>query len=138
MRRGAAAVLGVIWGVGCGARRAPPEPAFDGPLTVEVPGLQWTNEGLEATLLILNPGPGVVAVESVDWSVGPVEQVGLPVDARLQSGCSLEFSLQSPAVRPSAVDSVHVSGTVHIQTMGGYRRPVVFHSVQPVPSSEGS
>lgn len=136
MRAGALLALGAGLVVGCGSRRAPPSPAFDGPLHLEVGAVSWSTEGLRATLTIRNTGPVALSVEAVDWSIGPVEESGIPVDARLGPGCSLELSLEAPASRPVPIATVPVTGTVHTRAAGGYRRPVVFQLASTVSPSE--
>ena len=136
MRAGAVLALGAGLAVGCGSRRAPPSPAFDGPLHLEVGAVSWSSEGLRATLTIRNTGPVALSVEAVDWSIGPIEESGVPIDARLGPGCALELSLESPVSRSGSVSTVQVAGTVHTRATGGYRRPVVFHLASPASPSE--
>ncbi|MEC8424079.1 MAG: hypothetical protein VX000_09900, partial [Myxococcota bacterium] len=59
--------------VACGARRAPPAPAFPDPVAVDVAQLAWTESGVTAGLRVHNNAAVTLTLERIDWSIGPVE-----------------------------------------------------------------
>jgi hypothetical protein len=136
MRPAAALLLGGALLSGCGARRAPPDPAFPGPLAVDLPALSWTDAGLSATLRVRNTSPFSLTVTSVDWSIGPAERTGQPVDSTLQPGGVVAIPLYDPASPADGTAPLQVAGTVHTRAAGGIRRAEVFRAAAPASPPE--
>lgn len=130
------AALALVALVGCGARRAPPEPAFAAPLGVEIPALAWTPAGLQGVLRIRNTSPFPLSVVGVDWSAGPVEVTGQGVGRALAPGATLDLSLAHGAPRPALSGPLHVEGTVHTRGAGGIRGAEVFRAMAPASPPE--
>lgn len=133
MRVGAAALALLV---SCGARRAPPEPAFPGPLAVEVPSLEWTDGGLQAALRVYNTSPFTVSLHALDWSAATAEVTGQVVEHTLAPGASVDLPLVHAGPPPSVMGPLHVAGTVHTRAAGGIRRAEVFRAAVPPSSSE--
>lgn len=127
-----AALLALL--VGCGARRAPPEPAFSGPLAVDLTALQWTDTGLQASLLLRNTSPFALSVDALDWSAASAEVTGQVVGQALAPGASIAVPLAHAGPPPAFDGPLQVAGTVHTRAAGGIRRAEVFRAA--APSSE--
>ena len=120
----------------CGARRAPPEPAFPGPIAVEVAALAWTDGGLEASLRVRNASPFSLRVEALDWSAAAAEVTGQVVGHALAPGDSVDLVLTHDAPPPAVSGPIQVAGTVHTRAAGGIRRAEVFRAAAPPSSPE--
>jgi hypothetical protein len=116
---------------GCGARRAPPEPAAPGPLGLDVGPLQWA-EGALRVPLTRPAEPWAAHLDHLDWSATAadwtVEQVGVSLDLDAIPGAPTAWTLTLPAPAPPADRAVMVQGTVHITRRGGIRSAEVFRA----------
>jgi hypothetical protein len=130
----ASAVVALL--MSCGARRAPPEPAFPGPLAVEVAALAWTEAGLQASLRVRNSSPFSLSVEALDWSAASAEVTGQVVGHTLAPGASVDLPLLHPGPPPSVAGPLQIAGTVHTRAAGGIRRAEVFRAAAPPSSTE--
>lgn len=133
--RSVAPALAAALLLSCGARRAPPEPVFTGPLAVDLPALSWDESGLAATLRVRNASPFALSIDSLDWSAGPVAVTAWPVEAALAPGAAVELRLRATAPRPPGPAPV-VAGTVHTRAPGGIRRAEVFRVAAPASPPE--
>lgn len=117
--------------VACGARRAPPAPAFPAPLSVDIAQLTWTESGLEAGLRVRNNASTTLRLERIDWSVGPVEVTGQRIGLSLAPADFVIVMVSHPEPQPALAGPAHVAGTVHIRAAGGIRRAEVFRVATP-------